>query len=81
MPGSHTVAEAYKRFAVICLERAQDADDPAARAWWIGAAQSWHDRAVAIAGHQFADNNAARMLNAPADDGEHRDINLLRRAG
>ena len=81
MLGSHTVAEAYKRFVVICLERAQDAGDPAARAWWTGAAQSWHDRAVAIAGHQFADNNAARMLNAPADDGEHRDINLLRRAG
>ena len=77
----NTVAEAYKRFVVICLERAQDAGDPAVRAWWTDAAQSWHDRAVAIAGHKFADKNPARMINAPAADDEHRNANLWCRAG
>ena len=77
MSGSYTIAEVYKRFVVVCLERAQDAGDPAVRAWWTGAAQSWHDRAV-IAGHQFVDKKAGQILVAPVDDDEHRDINRLR---
>jgi hypothetical protein len=81
MSDSHTVAEAYKRFVVICLERAQDAGDPAVRAWWTNAAQSWHDRAVANAADHSGDNNPAQMLNCPAADNEHRDANLWRRAG
>jgi hypothetical protein len=41
MQDIRTVAEAYRQFALMCLGRAQDAGDPAVRAWWTSAAQSW----------------------------------------
>lgn len=45
MTAHHTVAEAYKHFALICLGHLEDADDPAVRAWWTSAARGWQDQA------------------------------------
>ena len=67
MPSSHNVAEGYKHFVLICLERAQDAGDPAVRAWWTSAAQRWHEQAgrAATEGHQFPNDEAPGTFNAP----------------
>ena len=45
MTAHHTVAEAYKQFALICLGHMADAGDPALRVWWTSAAREWQDSA------------------------------------